>query len=52
MGPLISILQIPKGDPREMLSVPMQQMAAVWKADQADLIAMEDGDRELLEEPD
>lgn len=50
MGPLISILQIPKGDPREMLSVPMQQMAAVWKADQADLIAMEDGDRELLEE--
>ena len=33
MGPLISILQIPKGDPREMLSVPMQQMAAVWKAD-------------------
>ena len=50
MGPLISILQIPKGDPREMLSVPMQQMAAVWKADQADLIAMDEEDRILLEE--
>ncbi len=30
MGPLIDLVGIPKGDAREMLSLPIQQTAAVW----------------------
>lgn len=33
MGPLVNLTGIPQGDPREMLSVPMEQVACVYLAD-------------------
>ena len=50
MSPLISLLQIEKGDPREMLSLPMQQMAAVWKQDEMGETVLDPKDKQKLEE--
>lgn len=50
MGPLINILGIPQGDSKEMFSVPMQQMARVWKEYDAGNIQLNEEDVALLEE--
>lgn len=50
MGPLINILGIPQGDSREMFSVPMQQMARVWKEYDEGNIQLDEEDVALLEE--
>lgn len=49
MGPLLSLLQIPRGDAREMLSLPMQQLALTWNLDEKGVIQMEPEDKEKLE---
>lgn len=50
MGPLMTLLGIPKGDAREMLSVPMQQLACVWTKDSQGSLALSDADRQAIEE--
>ena len=50
MGPLINLLGIPQGDSKEMFSVPMQQMARVWKEYNEGNIQMDEEDAALLED--
>lgn len=50
MGPLMTLLGIPKGDAREMLSVPMQQLACVWQKDQTGSLTLAEEDRQAIEE--
>lgn len=50
MGPLNTLLGIPKGDAREMLSVPMQQLACVWNKDQQGSLTLSEEDRQAIEE--
>lgn len=50
MGPLINLLGIPQGDSKEMFSVPMQQLARVWKEHSTGTIRLEEEDVSLIEE--
>lgn len=50
MSPLMSMLHIPKGDPKEMLSLPMQQMAYVWKQYEQGEEDLDEDDKKKLEE--
>lgn len=49
MGPFIGILGIEKGDAREMFSLPMQQVAAVWKQNELGLTTLEKDDEKKIE---
>ena len=49
MGPLNTLLGIPKGDAREMLSVPMQQLACVWNKDRQGSLTLSEEDRQAIE---
>lgn len=50
MGPLLTILGIPKGDSREMLSVPMQQIACVWNENNKNTSLLTDEEVKKIEQ--
>ena len=50
MNPLMSLLGIPKGDAREMLSVPIQQLACVWNQDREGKLTLTAAERQGIEE--
>lgn len=50
MGPFINLLGIPQGDSREMFSVPMQQLARVWKEYDDGTIELDEDDRKMIED--
>lgn len=50
MGPFVNMLGIAHGDSREMYSIPMQQLARVWKEAEAGNAELSVQERKLIEE--
>lgn len=49
MGPFVDMLGVPKGDSREMLSVPMQQLAYAWTEDSLGTIELDEEEKDKIE---
>ena len=49
MGPFLNIINVPMGDAKEMFSIPMQQLASVWNANESTPGLLTSEEKEKLE---